>query len=67
MTDFAIDFQVNDRVRYREGTMSWGARKGQCGTVTAIFSDGTSGPGRADVKFEDGVERGVCVALLEGA
>lgn len=65
MADLSADFRVGDRVQYVEGTVSWGARKGQVGTVAAIFSGGTSGPHRADVKFEDGVERGVSIALLE--
>lgn len=65
MADLTHNFRVGDRVQYVEGTVSWGARKGQVGTLTALFSDGTGGPHRADVMFEDGLERGVSVALLE--
>lgn len=65
MADLPTDFQIGDRVQYIEGTVSWGARKGQIGTVTAIYSDGTSGPSRADVQFDDEIERDVSIALLE--
>lgn len=67
MASDPADFRVGDRVRYIEGTMSWGVRRGQVGTITAVFSDGTSGPLRADVMFDDGLERGVSAALLEVA
>jgi hypothetical protein len=65
MASNPTDFCVGDRVRYIEGTVSLALRKGQTGTVTAIFSDGTGGPLRADVMFDDGVECGVNAALLE--
>lgn len=67
MASTSTELQVGDRVRYREGTQSWAARKGQVGTITAIFSNGTSGPRRADVLFEDGLERGANLVLLEHA
>ena len=65
MVDSSGELQVGDRVQYIEGTMSWGARRGQVGTVTTIFPDGPSGPSRADVQFDDGIEQGVSIALLE--
>jgi hypothetical protein len=57
--------QVGDRVRYVEGLISGAKRKGAVGTITSVFSDGTGSPFRADVEFDDGVEEGVSVALLE--
>lgn len=63
--DPSTDVQIGDRVRYVEGIRSGGPRRGQVGTITRIFTDGTSGPLRADVKFDDGVEPGVSVALLD--
>jgi hypothetical protein len=63
--DPSTDFQVGDRVRYVEGILSGGLRRGQVGTITRIFTDGTSGPLRADVMFDDGVEPGVSIALLD--
>lgn len=65
MADPSTDFHVGDRVRYVEGVLSGGPRKGQVGTITRIFTDGTSGPLRADIKFDDGVEPGVSIALLD--
>ena len=65
MTEFGLDLQVGDRVRYIEGTTSWATRRGEVGTITAISADGTSGSLRADIMFDDGVESGVSVALLE--
>ena len=50
------DFQIGDRVRYVEGIRNGGLRRRQVGTITRIFTDGTSGPLWADVKFEDVVE-----------
>jgi hypothetical protein len=64
MIDAPIKLRVGDRIRYAEGTMSSIVRKGEAGVITAIFSDGTSGPQRADVMFEDGLERGVSLALF---
>jgi hypothetical protein len=64
-SDPSTDFQVGDRVRYVEGIRSGGLRRGQVGTVTRIFIDGTNGPLRADVKFDDGIESGVSIALLD--
>jgi hypothetical protein len=63
--DPSTDFQVGDRVRYVEGIRSGGARRGQVGTISRIFTDGTSGPLRADVNFDDGIEPGVSIALLD--
>ena len=65
MASPSTEYRVGDRVRYRDGTQSWAARKRQVGTITAIFTDGTSGPGRADIFFDDGLERGANLALLE--
>lgn len=59
------EYRVGDRVRYREGTQSWAARKRQVGTIIAIFTDGTNGPGRADIFFDDGLEKRANLALLE--
>jgi hypothetical protein len=63
--DPSTDFQVGDRVRYVEGIRSGGPRRGQVGTISRIFTDGASGPLRADVKFDDGTEPGVSIALLD--
>jgi hypothetical protein len=63
--DPSTDFQIGDRVRYVEGIRSSGLRRGQVGTIIRIFTDGTSGPLRADVKFDDEVEAGVSIALLD--
>ena len=65
MTDPSTDFQVGDRVRYVEGVRSGCLRRGQAGTITRIFTDGTSGTLRADIRFDDGVEPGVSIALLD--
>jgi hypothetical protein len=67
MTESELDLQVGDRVRYMEGVHSGGLRRGQVGTITRIFSDGTSGPLRADVQFDDGLEPGISIALLQPA
>ena len=56
MAGTSTEYQVGDRDCYREGTQSWAARKRQVGTITAIFADGISGPGRADIFFDDGIE-----------
>jgi hypothetical protein len=63
MSDSSL--QVGDRVRYVEGLISGAKRRGQVGTITNIFSDGTSGPLHADVEFDDGVELGISIAVLE--
>jgi hypothetical protein len=63
--DPSTDFQGGDRVRYVEGIHSGGPRR--VGTISRIFTDGTSGPLRADVKFDDGIEPGVSIALLDFA
>ena len=65
MASPSTEYRVGDRVRYREGTQSWTAGKRQVGTITAIFTDGTSGPGSADIIFDDGLEKGANLALLE--
>ena len=57
--------QIGDRVRYLSGTMSSAARKGQIGIITAVFSDRANGLLRADIMFDDGLERGVSLALME--
>jgi hypothetical protein len=59
------ELQVGDRVRYMVGLHSGALRRGQIGTITRIFTDGTSGPLQGDVEFDDGVEPGVSIALLE--
>jgi hypothetical protein len=64
MDEFAR-FQVGDRVRYLPGTISAAARRGEIGTVAAIFSAEVAGAYRADVMFADGLERGVDTILLQ--
>jgi hypothetical protein len=59
------ELRVGDRIRYMEGLQSGALRRGQIGTITRIFTDGTSGPLRADVGFDDGIDAGVSIALLE--
>ena len=60
-------FHVGDRIRYIEGTMSAASRRGQIGTIAATFSAGTDGPQRADVMFDDGLERGISLAMVKDA
>ena len=60
-------FHVGDRIRYIEGTTSAASRRGQVGTITATFSVGTDGPQRADVMFDDGLERGISLAMVKDA
>ena len=60
-------FQAGDRIRYIEGTMSAASRRGQIGTIAATFSVGTDGPQRADVMFNDGLERGISLEIVKHA
>jgi len=61
MTDAWPGLRIGDRVRYVDGTVSGTARKGEIGTIAGMSSDRTG----VDVMFDDGLERGVTVALLE--
>lgn len=65
MANAFAKFRVGDRVRYLPGTASAAARRGEAGIIIAIFFAETAEVHRADVMFEDGLERGINSALLE--
>lgn len=60
MSDSSL--QVGDRVRYVERLISGVKRRGQVGTITNTFPDGTSGPLGADIEFDDASSK--ALALL---